>query len=86
VSRLLARHVSTHNAQLEALEDKVLGLLPAKLAAADRRRVKDGLVKVLADLRQQMAECVEEWHEELSERQSRQTREKDPHAPTGGEG
>lgn len=86
VSRLLLRHVSTHNALLEALEDRVLGLLPAKLPAADRRRVKEGLVKVLADLRHQMAECVEEWNEELSERQSGQEREQEAESPTGEAG
>jgi hypothetical protein len=86
VSRLLARHVSTHNALLEALEDKVLGLLPAKLAATDRRRVKDGVAKVLADLRHQMAECVEEWNEELSDRQSDQEREEEADPSTGSAG
>lgn len=68
VCRLLTRHVATHNALFEQLADRVLSLLPARFPAADRRRVNEGVTKLVTDLRQQMAELIEEWEQELRER------------------
>ena len=68
VVRLLTRHVATHNALFEQLVDRVLSVLPAELQQQDRRRVSDSVAKIVHDLRQQMAESIEEWEQELNER------------------
>lgn len=75
VARLLARHVATHNALFEQLSDRVLSLLPSAISPEDRRRVSDGVTKVVHDLRQQMSESIEEWEQEVNDRKNGEIRD-----------
>ena len=61
VERLLARHISEHNAQAEQLKDRVLAALPSNLAPGETERVVNAVKKAVDDLRNQMADAAEDW-------------------------
>ena len=61
VERLLARHISEHNAQAEQLKDRVLAALPSDLGPGETERVVNSVKKAVDDLRNQIADALEDW-------------------------
>jgi hypothetical protein len=61
VTRLFERAISEHNAQASQLKDRLLNLLPEKMAQGERKRFVAAVDKAIGDLRTHLADAAEEW-------------------------